>query len=427
MLIVRGGEPFAGRYDKEVLVSMNDYYHERMTTLIKTANSSVQQPNPDGMLVNGVTDAKFYVEPGKTYLFRFLCASDFSGIGFFFQDHEMTIVEVDGVWTKDNIVGTDQQLRLAPGQRLSALVKMKNSTEQNYGIWNGLDINMLFFNRGKFPTPDYPLNRTAHLIYNKTAPLPPQPMRHGFNFTDDIDYTPYDEQPLLAPVDHQIVFNITQENITHLDYTQQRFTFNNVTYLTPAVPSLYTSLSLPRLASNMSIYGHTYPIYLEYNSVVEIIVNNHHANLHPMHLHGHQFQSLARSGVHGGDYTGSQNRSLDGPWLSSPMRRDTLMVQNNGYAVIRFRADNPGVWLFHCHVDWHVTGGLMASFIEAPSRLHGVKLPRQHIEVCKTAGQPWYGNSLGAVFNATTEQQYYVPAEDLGATYPPTANEANHS
>ena len=304
---------------------------------------------------------------------------------------------------------------------------MKDNASTNYGIWEGLDINMLFFNVGKFPPPGYPLNRTAYLIYNKTAPLPSQPVRHSFNFTDDIDYESHDEQPILAPVDHQIVFNITQENITHAQYTQQRFALNDVTYLSPAVPSLYTALSLPRLASDVSIYGETNPIYLEQNSVVEIVVNNQHTNLHPMHLHGHQFQSLARSGVHGGSYTGVQNRSSAGPWLKTPMRRDTLMLQNNGYAVIRFRADNPGIWLFHCHIEWHVSGGLMATLIETPSKLRNIRLSSQHVDACKKNGLPWYGNSLGNVRDPTAKQDYFVPEDDFGAAYPVAASERDHS
>jgi hypothetical protein len=30
------------------------------------------------------------------------------------------------------------------------------------------------------------------------------------------------------------------------------------------------------------------------------------------------------------------------------MQRDVLMVRPQGHFVIRFRSDNPGVWLFHC-------------------------------------------------------------------------------
>ena len=34
-----------------------------------------------------------------------------------------------------------------------------------------------------------------------------------------------------------------------------------------------------------------------------------------------------------------------------------------GYAVIRFVADSPGVWLLHCHIEWHFAIGLGMAFI----------------------------------------------------------------
>jgi FtsP/CotA-like multicopper oxidase with cupredoxin domain len=40
-----------------------------------------------------------------------------------------------------------------------------------------------------------------------------------------------------------------------------------------------------------------------------------------------------------------------------PVRRDTWMITPLGYTVIRFVADNPGVWFFHCHMDWHNIAG----------------------------------------------------------------------
>lgn len=56
------------------------------------------------------------------------------------------------------------------------------------------------------------------------------------------------------------------------------------------------------------------------------------------------------------------------------MRRDTVQVPENGYVVIKFLADNPGVWAFHCHIEWHLESGLAAVFIEAPNELQMMKL-----------------------------------------------------
>ena len=36
----------------------------------------------------------------------------------------------------------------------------------------------------------------------------------------------------------------------------------------------------------------------------------------------------------------------------NPPRRDTATLPQAGWVVVRFVADNPGVWLFHCHLLW---------------------------------------------------------------------------
>jgi FtsP/CotA-like multicopper oxidase with cupredoxin domain len=63
---------------------------------------------------------------------------------------------------------------------------------------------------------------------------------------------------------------------------------------------------------------------------------------HPMHLHGHTFQIIKRDG---------------GPGA----RKDTVIVlpiQNLGVALL---ADNPGIWMLHCHNTYHQTAGIMTS------------------------------------------------------------------
>ncbi|KAJ8955266.1 hypothetical protein NQ318_000293 [Aromia moschata] len=41
-----------------------------------------------------------------------------------------------------------------------------------------------------------------------------------------------------------------------------------------------------------------------------------------------------------------------------PPSKDTIAVPNNGYVIFRFRADNPGFWLFHCHFLFHIVIGM---------------------------------------------------------------------
>ncbi|GMJ14486.1 laccase 12 [Hibiscus trionum] len=49
--------------------------------------------------------------------------------------------------------------------------------------------------------------------------------------------------------------------------------------------------------------------------------------------------------------------------LVDPPMRNTVAVPVNGWAAIRFVADNPGVWLMHCHLDVHINWGLAMAFL----------------------------------------------------------------
>jgi hypothetical protein len=44
-----------------------------------------------------------------------------------------------------------------------------------------------------------------------------------------------------------------------------------------------------------------------------------------------------------------------------------------GYTVIGFQTDNPGAWLMHCHIIWHVDGGLALQYVERPSEINTAK------------------------------------------------------
>jgi len=82
------------------------------------------------------------------------------------------------------------------------------------------------------------------------------------------------------------------------------------------------------------------------------------------------------------------------------MRRDTLLVEGGGYFVIRFRSDNPGVWLFHCHIEWHVDSGLIATMVEAPLEMQQlITVPEDQYELCRAQGIPVAGNAAGNTKN----------------------------
>jgi iron transport multicopper oxidase len=172
-----------------------------------------------------------------------------------------------------------------------------------------------------------------------------------------------------------------------------RWFFNSTRYSAPGIPSIYTALTSGDSAMDPLIYGATTnPFVLSHNSVVELVISNRHNVRHPFHLHGHNFQVVYRSPPKV-DTTFFASGFVEDDFPRTPIRRDTLLLENQAFMVLRFRADNPGVWLFHCHMEWHVETGLVATMVEAPLELQkqyeGKALPAaaSSLEACH-GGEP---------------------------------------
>lgn len=401
-------------FDDEFTLTFTDWYNEQMPTLLNIYQSEENgdangglEPLPDATLINDASDAKIKVEPNKTYLVHIVCLGNWPGHTWFFEGHDMTVVEVDGVYTVPYPV-SDKKLRVTTGQRMSVLIRTKPDISRNYAIWDTADINMMFFYENRDIPEGFNPNATAWLVYDEAKELPPAPPVHNLDpnldFVDDVEFVPLDKEPLLEPVDKQIILHTGSKEINGIS----RFTVNGQTYRAPEVPTLYTALTADD-PTDESIYGQVNPMVVNYGEVVEIVINNHHANLHPWHLHGHQFQVLQRSAVDGGMFNGYfANIS------STPVQRDTIMVQNNGHSVIRFRADNPGIWLLHCHIEWHVESGLVATLIEAPDHIN-MTIPKDHKQICSSYGAPTSGNADGNTGDTVVVPQL-TPGDD-GASW----------
>jgi len=154
--------------------------------------------------------------------------------------------------------------------------------------------------------------------------------------------------------------------------------------------------------TDVAVYGKVNPYIVGYGDVVEVIVNNLERGVHPFHLHGYNFQVLARPPSGSGWFPG------DGAvqYAENPVLRDTVSVMSESYLVIRFRANNPGVYLFHCHVEWHVEMGLTATFIVGPDILRNMTIPDSHKEACSRLNIPTEGNAGGNTVDYLDESNY---------------------
>ncbi|EGW30287.1 uncharacterized protein SPAPADRAFT_63133, partial [Spathaspora passalidarum NRRL Y-27907] len=268
-----------------------------------------------------------------------------------------------------------------------------SDTSKNYAFMTRVDIDML----DVIPD-DLQLNGTNYIVYNEEADMPgPYDIDSIDDFFDDFYLKPLSNTTLLDDADYTITVDVIMDNLG--DGVNYAF-FNNISYTTPKVPTLLTALSSGEYATNSLVYGtNTNSFVLQPDDVVDIVVNNLDTGKHPFHLHGHAFQVIERhEAVDDSDPPVGFNASDHAEWPEHPMIRDTVFVQPQSYMVLRFKADNPGVWMFHCHIEWHLDQGLAILLVEDPIGIQ--KDPRQqitdnHKQICEKVGVPWEGNAAG--------------------------------
>lgn len=106
---------------------------------------------------------------------------------------------------------------------------------------------------------------------------------------------------------------------------------------------------------------------VQQGQVVDLILDNHKHINHPIHLHGHYVHVISFSDHENFPYRTVEEAKESGyPNLNleNPPYLDVVLVPVGGHVVLRFVADNPGVWLVHCHNVGHLMGGMGAVLLE---------------------------------------------------------------
>ncbi|KAI8986650.1 Fet3 protein [Trametes punicea] len=399
----------AHSYDEEFTVILGDWYHTQHDELLKQfvsiANPGGAEPVPDSALIyfaqNGTylgpipgtspdpvtgkvgfnENATLPFQPGKTYRLRIVNTSAFAAFFFWIDGHEMRIIEADGTDVAEYPIDL---ISITVAQRYSILVTARNDTSANWVIHANMDTDM-------FDTVPDTLNPniTSSITYDPSAPLTDLGTVDAYHDVDDLALVPIQVEPLpLAQrtIELLVSFDTMQDGTNHA-------MFNGITYNSPLVPTIMSEMSLGENATIASAYGPT-SFVVDHLTVFDIVVKNSDAGKHPFHLHGHKMQLVGRAQ----DYT-SDDPTLNPPLNNTqpnPMRRDTVQVPSMNSVTLRVVADNPGVWFFHCHIEWHLEVGLAVTFVEAPlvAQQHN-GIPQFMYDQCQALGLPTSGNAAG--------------------------------
>jgi iron transport multicopper oxidase len=199
-----------------------------------------------------------------------------------------------------------------------------------------------------FDTPSDNPNTTAWLVYNASAPKPDAKILSSFYDFDDTNLAPLTPEPVVN-YDALVSLVVNFTAINGINYA----IINDNTYTAAAIPAMLTALTTGNDSTNPAIYGNTTNTFvLNHLDMVWLVINNDDEGGHPcispvstsdvVHLHGHAFQVLYRSEADAGHFDPNHLPTFP----DNPVRRDVILVKAGGYAILAFRADNPGVWYF---------------------------------------------------------------------------------
>ncbi|KAL5721167.1 laccase [Ranunculus cassubicifolius] len=323
------------------------------------------------------------VKTGKTYMLRIINAALNEELFFKIAKHQLTVVEVDATYVKPFRTNT---IVIAPGQTTNVLLKA-DYTSGKYLV-------------SVSPFMDSPIavdntTGTAMVHYSGTlgaSPLilitPPHQNATpvATNFTDSLRSLNSKRFPAKVPlsIDHDLFFTASlgfNPCPTCPSGNRVVAALNNVTFVMPSTALLqahYFNLggiftddfpNKPPVAynytgvqpSNLQTETGTRLYRLPYNSTVQLVLQDTGMiapENHPIHLHGFNF-FVVGTGV--GDFNSEKDPKKFN--LVDPVERNTVSVPSGGWTAIRFRADNPGVWFMHCHLEVHTTWGLKMAFV----------------------------------------------------------------
>ncbi|KAK5119386.1 hypothetical protein LTR85_007742 [Meristemomyces frigidus] len=392
-LVVHG--PNALPYDIDVgPVMLSDWYHIPYFSIVQDAvgtNLSLIPPTSDSVLINGrgrfncsdgsydsddmwlsssvksnltwtcVDDAplsSFRFQSGKVHRLRLINHGANGVQRFSIDHHNLTVIATDYVPT---VPYTTEVVTLAVGQRTDVLVTALDTPTAS--TW------MRTQAPGGEPCGGSDNPETLAAIYYEDADVTAYPTSLSsvsFNASECNN----DALTLTTPE-----YKITPSSDSwtqDLSLTLELNSTGNFEFMING-QAFHADFNVP-LLSNVAAGNLTFdPAWNMYNfeQNTSIILNltNNMPLAHPFHLHGHNFYVLAvgagdgpaqatSAGANGGpgfDAGATWNGSVVNP--SNPMRRDTIIIPPYGYAALQFELDNPGVWPFHCHIAWHLSGG----------------------------------------------------------------------
>ncbi|XP_063697893.1 uncharacterized protein LOC134828837 [Culicoides brevitarsis] len=414
-------DPNSHLYDFDLtthIMLLSDWLHEDAAERYPGRLAVNTGQDPESMLINGKGQFRdpntgfmtntpleiFTITPGRRYRFRMINAfSSVCPAQVTIEGHGLTIIATDGepvhpvqVNTVISFSGERYDFVITADQPVGAYwIQLRGLGE--CGIKRAQQLAILRYARGPYlpgsPPPTYDVGIPQGVVLN---PLDAQCNRqrndaicvNQLKNAKEIDRALLQEKPDVK-VFLPFKFHLYRVEDLFQPNTYNRFLvaptgdhvislIDEISYLSPPAPLLsqYDDIDPEQFCNGDNRPADcgancmcTHKVDIPLNAIVEVVLVDEvqQPNLsHPFHLHGYGFNviGIGRSPdttvkkinlKHALDL---DRRGLLHRQYNLPPLKDTIAVPNNGYVVLRFRADNPGFWLFHCHFLFHIVIGM---------------------------------------------------------------------
>ncbi|KAE9592667.1 hypothetical protein Lal_00029253 [Lupinus albus] len=338
--------PFPNPAD-DYTVLIGDWYKSNHKDLRNQLDSGKTLSSPDGILINGrgPNGASFNVVKGKTYRLRISNVGLQNSLNFRIQDHNMTLVEVEGTHTAQT---TLTSLDVHVGQSYSVLVTADQADKDYYIVVSS-----------RFTTPV--LTTTGILHYSNSASKvsgspPDGPTDVNFSlaqaFSIRTNLTASGPRPNPqgsyhygeVNVSRTIILSNSQGNVNG----KQRYAINSVSYVAPDTPlkladhfkieGVYRIGSIQDKPTGAAIQLDTSVLQTDYRAFIEIVFQNDEDVIQSYHLDGYSFFVV---GLDGGQWTTDSRKKYN---LQDAIPRCTTQVYPKSWTAIYVSLDNVGMW-----------------------------------------------------------------------------------
>jgi len=267
--------------------------------------------------INGQLPEQMSVRAGERIRLRLINTANARNFALVFEDHAPQIIALDGQPVEPH-APEDNRIVLGAAMRADVIIDMQGQPGERFRVID------TFYRDRAF--------RLLDLNYSADPPLRDNPLDAPIKLPPN----PLPEPDLAHAVSHDIVLAGGAMG----GMRSARFNGEETD-----IRTLVQQHGMVWALNGMIHSGHHHePLFtLQQGRSYRLRLQNDTAFPHPMHLHGHSFRVLSRN-----------NEPVPHqPW------QDTVLINPRDQVEIAFVADNPGDWMFHCHVLEHQQAGMM--------------------------------------------------------------------